>query len=79
MELCDTNLHNYIYEDWDELSAIKMPQFTAVTSLGPLAQVCQTFNIMIDILNGITYVHNEGYVHRDLKPKNGIHTYPCNY
>ena len=79
MELCDTNLHNYIYEEWDELMAIKMPHFTGVTSLGPLAQVCQTFNIMIDILNGITYVHNEGYVHRDLKPKNGTKHTPYIY
>lgn len=74
MELCDFNLHTYIYQEWsskEELAA-QVPFLSRVDSFGPLAKISQIWNIMVDLANGVAFVHTSGYVHRDVKPKNGM-------
>lgn len=72
MELCDANLYNYLSADWDEDQKKKMPWFTDVNELGKLARGLQIWNIMIDISAGINFIHSKRFIHRDIKPRNGI-------
>jgi len=52
----------------------KVPNFANRDALGPLAKLSQIYTIMVDISNGVAFIHGCGYIHRDLSPKNG--TYP---
>jgi len=71
MELCDFSLFDYIHRNWSPDTAVKVPNFANIDTLGPLANISQIYNIMIEISNGIAFIHGSGYIHRDLTPKNG--------
>lgn len=57
MELMDENLHGLMYRRWLENQPLPFTIFEAV-------------DIMLQIGEGVNYLHNEGIVHRDLKSKN---------
>lgn len=69
MELCDVNLHDYINgkraEKW-----IKEPLFV-VQSCSSMLRMRNLWTIMRHIANGLEFIHENGYVHRDMKPNNG--------
>ena len=75
MELCDFNLHDYIYQTWSQDVANKVPNFSNVDKLGTLGKLSQTYNIMIDLCNGLAFIHGSGFIHRDVKPRNGTWLY----
>jgi serine/threonine protein kinase len=71
MERCDFSLDDYIHQSWPDEIAGKVPHFANRDALGPLAKLSQIYTIMIDISNGVAFMHGCGHVHRDLSPKNG--------
>src|SRR4051794_35156360 len=58
MELCDGDMHSYIEQRY--------------YSGNPLA-ASEIADIMIQVLNGLVFLHDRNEVHRDLKPRNGRH------
>jgi|SRR5579859_702570 len=56
MEMCDGDLHEYLQERY-------------VQDHEPLT-AAEIWNIFRQIMTGIEYIHSQGMVHRDLKPKN---------
>lgn len=66
MELCEYNLFQYLYADTSN-------PFNGTISFRDLAlnlKRKQAWNIMEQITKGVMFLHNQGEVHRDLKPKN---------
>jgi serine/threonine protein kinase len=68
MELCDMNLDTYIYSRSTPKLVDKIPYFFNATATERAAQIK---NIMLDIANGLVFIHDHNEVHRDLKPHNG--------
>lgn len=57
MELCDSNLEIFIRKHGALREApVTMPQI---------------LEIMVQIVNGVAFIHDQNEVHRDLKPRNG--------
>jgi serine/threonine protein kinase len=73
MELCDLNLERWIYRQWDEATAKKLPFLTAEFPPGP--RLGQVLDIMEDITRAVAFIHEEHEIHRDLKPSNGLYSY----
>lgn len=80
MELCDFNLHDYIYGDRTKLLKCLRP-FPKRDILDTVlvrqddfvcVKVMNVYTIMTHIVNGLEYIHSCGQVHRDLKPKNSM-------
>jgi serine/threonine protein kinase len=69
MERCDLNLNDYIKRKWTPRIREKVPEFIDPS---PEAEKAQLYDIIINILNGVAFIHEYGEVHRDLKPHNGI-------
>jgi serine/threonine protein kinase len=76
MELCDINLHDYLYGDrpvtikaWQE-GSLSDPVFV-LPNCSDLLRIRNLWVIMVHITSGLEFIHREGYVHRDLKPRNG--------
>jgi serine/threonine protein kinase len=65
MEICDLNLEDYNKNIWMTNLVHENLDLKGVKEL----QAC---NIMKQISDGIVFVHQQGEVHRDLKPRNGI-------
>ena len=66
MIVCDLNLEDYILRGWPAGIAESM------TSIAPGLSIVQMRAIMLDICSGVAFMHRQQYVHRDLKPRNGI-------
>jgi translation initiation factor 2-alpha kinase 4 len=62
MELCEMNLAEY---------RRGMRSYGLIHTSVEL-QASQIWEIMEQIANGLAFVHTTGYVHRDLKPQNGL-------
>ena len=60
MELCDFNLSNYIAQCRDMTDGVGDSQKRFV----------ETGRIFKDISDGIAFIHLQGEIHRDLKPRN---------
>lgn len=69
MELCGTNLHQYIKEARSPTQTT-YPRF--VRDVSPAMNAEQVWNIMRQIASGVAFIHSLDEVHRDLKPKNSL-------
>jgi serine/threonine protein kinase len=68
MELCDLTLTQYIYGP--SISAPEaVPYF--IKDAPSMLKAQQIWNVMINIANGLKYLHSLNMAHRDLKPDNG--------
>jgi serine/threonine protein kinase len=65
MELCDLTLERYILRGYPAGFAESMP------TLAPGLSILRMWKILKDICNGVAFIHEQGMVHRDLKPRNG--------
>jgi serine/threonine protein kinase len=70
MELCDLTLEMYLRQEWDEAMACKLPYFS--TPLPSRMKMIQILGIMEDIAAGVTFIHENNEIHRDLKPRNSM-------
>ena len=70
MEFCDLNLEDYIHRVDPQGPKDAIPYF--VKNAAPPMKALQIWNIMRQIANGISYIHDQKEVHRDLKPANGL-------
>jgi serine/threonine protein kinase len=72
MELCDYTLRQYLDDQESNTdpmvkrSAQRIEQILAAAI--KTSDICQ---ILKHIANGIMYIHSQGKIHRDIKPKNG--------
>jgi serine/threonine protein kinase len=66
MELCEYNLEVWIRRRMDENG--KNPS----TSSTEQSRMAQIWGIMLDIIRGVMYIHQQNQIHRGLKPRNGI-------
>jgi serine/threonine protein kinase len=64
MELCDITLGDYI-------SGELPSEFHASFNVDASNRMVQVWRIMLDICNGVDFIHDQQEVHRDLKPNNG--------
>ena len=73
MDLCDFNLEQYIPLLWEPTSLEKVnltSQLRGHVSLG--SRTIYIWAIMCQIAKGLSFIHGQKEVHRDLKPRNGI-------
>jgi serine/threonine protein kinase len=68
MELCAMNLEEYINEAWPSDLDGTGPYFSKENS----SSEQNVWRIMADITTGLSFIHDQHLVHRDLKPRNGI-------
>jgi serine/threonine protein kinase len=64
MELANINLEDYNASSW----------IVSRTSdhISPSKKAIEIWDIMIQIVNGVQFIHQNKEVHRDLKPRNSI-------
>ena len=73
MQLCDLNLDRYISGAFpdplpEKLQRLKVPETAR-------AKVQRALCILLDIAEGLAFIHTREEVHRDLKPENGMPRY----
>ena len=73
MELCQMNLNDYISRAWKDPVPKEIQDLTS--PMGPREKVRMAMYIMLDIAEGVSYIHSHSEVHRDLKPGNGYSVY----
>lgn len=64
------NLNTYIWRTWKEPGPQDIPHLTR--PLDPREKMEKAIYIMMDIAEGVSYIHGHKEVHRDLKPENGV-------
>ena len=70
MELCDMNLETHIRQEWPPTVEGTKPHFSK--DVTPENRRDEVIKIMKDIAGGVSYIHRQGEIHRDLKPRNGM-------
>jgi len=64
MELCEGDLLGYIHDRYSTKQVLSESEI---------------WEIFEQVMTGIEYIHSRGFVHKDIKPKNGkIHPGPAN-
>jgi serine/threonine protein kinase len=71
MELCELSLDNYIQMSWTQMMKENVPHLTS-SDLPPKTKTSHVWEIMEDITQGVAFIHQRGWIHRDLKPRNGL-------
>jgi serine/threonine protein kinase len=71
MELCDLDLESYIFQDIPSEIFDSIQENLAVHLPEASNKMVPVWRIMLDICNGVRFIHEHQEVHRDLKPKNG--------
>jgi len=77
MELCDITLADYIVSDrWLYSADEKLDRSVAkmTNKERQLEESQQLWKIIIDVVSGLEFLHENNTVHRDLKPNNGTWT-----
>ena len=68
MELCVMNLANFIDAD------LKPSQYLNPACPEDGLECLSLWRIMHDITSGLAHIHRHRELHRDIKPRNGLHT-----
>jgi len=69
MEFCEMNLAHFIEGKWNVDPVTKLPRLTDNMSYS--VKVGQIWDVVEGITCGLTFIHSEMEIHRDLKPRNG--------
>lgn len=77
MELCDCTLETYIYGDREFLFDEEWHKRVVDTTVVPkddfvFMRCMNILEIMVELTQGLSFIHARKQVHRDLKPRNGI-------
>jgi hypothetical protein len=75
MDLYDLDLKTYILRAWKQPVPKQLEHLT--TSISPGEKIKRGIFIILDIVEGASYIHSHGEVHRDLKPENGMNCITC--
>jgi serine/threonine protein kinase len=67
MELCEMNLEDYLYRG--SLGKPRVPLL--VRDASSSTKSAQIWDTITQITRGVAFIHEQGEVHRDLKPQNG--------
>lgn len=73
MELCDYNLETYMKRLWEPTDLES--RFLGAKNdcaIDPILRLKYIWIIMRDIASGVSYIHQNHEIHRDLNPKNSI-------
>ena|ERR1700738_5258745 len=70
MELCLLNLYEYMHGDIK--SSFGVQQYWSPTQTDDTLSCLSLWGITDQIASGLEFIHNQGYLHRDLKPHNGM-------
>ena len=73
MELCNLNLHDYIYrtEEYSRHASAFSNNLTfVVEDSSPQLKLVNIWTIIDHIAQGLEFIHEKHYIHRDLKPLN---------
>jgi len=74
MELCDFNLETYITNLRKE--QMEIDSSSEEENSSPISMK-QPLDILKDITSGVVFIHEQGQIHRDLKPHNSeFHSLP---
>jgi len=69
MDLCECNLEDYIERRRTPSISEKLSYLTK--DQPSRMRTAQIWDIMGDISSGLAFIHLNGEIHRDLKPRNG--------
>jgi serine/threonine protein kinase len=72
MEYCEINLDEYIHGK--KTSIHGLPDYVQSIRDGHIPLF--TFGLLQEVLSGLIFIHNHGYVHCDLKPQNSTPFHP---
>ena len=73
MELCVLNLHDYIYRTENYLrhaSALLNEPTFVVEDSSMHSKLINIWTIIDHVAQGLEFIHQKHYIHRDLKPRN---------
>ena len=73
MELCTLNLHDYIYrtEEYSRHASVLSNDLTfVVEDSWTYLKLINIWTIMDHVAQGLQFIHEKNYIHRDLKPMN---------